>query len=171
MPFLIKQDFKDVRYFEGQTKAEFLSDYPECVDYIEVAEEPPLFSKFDESDNVVFDEAAIVAVIRRIYNEKRTAEYKEGFTYDGNEYDSDGESPQLITGAATIARANPAYEVDWTLKDNTEVTLNATQVIEMEAAFFTHSGNVFETYRDLKNALENKTETQLRAIYEDLIQG
>jgi hypothetical protein len=92
------------------------------------------------------------------------AEYG-GFTWDGSTFDSNLASQQKIMGAVQLAQLNPAFEIDWTLADNTVRTLDAT---DMQAAGVALGGHVNTQYvhaRTLRQQIdEAATQAEVEAV-------
>lgn len=83
---------------------------------------------------------------------RATAEYG-GFTWDGSTFDSDLASQQKIMGAAQLASLNAAYEVDWTLADNTVRHLNAIQMTAVGTALGDHVNTQYVHARTLRQQI------------------
>lgn len=89
----------------------------------------------------------------QIKQSRSAAEYA-GFTWDGSTFDSDAISQQRITGAVTMAQLNPAFEIDWTLADNTIRTLSAPDMISVGLALGVHVATVFAKGQALRAQIE-----------------
>ena len=83
---------------------------------------------------------------------RATAEYG-GFTWDGSTFDSDLASQQKIMGAAQLAGLNSAYEVDWTLADNSVRHLNASQMTAVGTALGDHVNAQYVHARTLRQQI------------------
>lgn len=94
-----------------------------------------------------------------IKRSRTTTEYG-GFTWDGSTFDSDLASQQKIMGAAQLASLNPAYEVDWTLADNTVRHLNATQMLSVGTALGDHINTQYVHARTLRQQIADAQTTQ-----------
>jgi len=86
-----------------------------------------------------------------------TAEYA-GFTWYGSTFDSDAISQQRITGAVSLAMLDSAFTIDWTLKDNTVRTMNATDMIAVGVALGTHVATQFSHGQALRAQIEAATD-------------
>lgn len=90
---------------------------------------------------------------------RATAEYG-GFTWDGSTFDSDLASQQKIMGGAQLAGINAAYEVDWTLADNTVRHLVATEMIAVGTALGDHINTQYVHARTLRQQISDAQTTQ-----------
>ena len=79
------------------------------------------------------------------------------FVWDGSEFDADALSQQRIIGAAQLAEINPAFEIDWTLADNSVRTLNAAQMKSVGTALGAHVNAQHVKARGLRTQIENAT--------------
>lgn len=70
-----------------------------------------------------------------------------------------------ITGATQVAllaqAAGQPYSIDWTLSDNTQVTLDATGMISVGAALGEHIAKVFDIGRDLRGQIAAATSYEM----------
>lgn len=95
---------------------------------------------------------------------RATAEYG-GFTWDGSTFDSDLASQQKIMGAAQLAALNPAFDIDWTLSDNTVRTMNAADMTAVGVALGQHVNAQYVHARVLRQQISDaQTTQQLDAI-------
>jgi hypothetical protein len=95
---------------------------------------------------------------------RAAAEYG-GFTWDGSTFDSDLASQQKIMGAAQLASLNAAYEVDWTLADNTVRHLNATQMLAVGTTLGDHINTQYVHARTLRQQIADaQTSQELESI-------
>jgi len=81
----------------------------------------------------------------------------QGFTWDGSTFDSDLTSQSRIAGAVQLAMMSPAFEIEWTLKDNTMRTLDATEMMQVGAALGVHVSTLFAQGATLRQAILNAT--------------
>jgi hypothetical protein len=112
---------------------------------------------------------------RRKVNDQRFELERNGFTYQGRKFDSDQASfnrLQVALSMAMIANtANVPYAVDWTTADNSVVTLDANQVLEMAKALAAYGTSLHERARLLKKKIETcKSLAELVALDLDLNQ-
>lgn len=92
-----------------------------------------------------------------------------GFTHDGRAYDSDLASVQRISGAVSMAMiaagAGEPFSKDWTLADNSVVTLSGEEMISVGMALGSHVSDVHATARTLRAQIEAaSTLEQVNAI-------
>ena len=73
-----------------------------------------------------------------------------GFTWDGSVFDSDQTSQSRIMGAVQLAGMSPAFEIPWTLQDNTVRVLNAADMAGVGAALGTHVSAIFARAQELR---------------------
>jgi hypothetical protein len=77
-----------------------------------------------------------------------------GFTWSGMTFDSDTLSQQRIQGAAVLALmaqlGSMPWSIDWTLADNSVVTLSAADMIAVGQALGAHVASVHATARALR---------------------
>ncbi len=77
-----------------------------------------------------------------------------GFPYLGKVFDSDPRSVQRILGAvlaAQVAVTNDLdFSIDWTVADNSVVTLSADELIAMPAALAAYANHLHAVSRDLR---------------------
>lgn len=91
---------------------------------------------------------------------RSTAEYG-GFIWDGSPFDSDAASQQRIIGASQLATLNPsAFEIDWTLADNTVRTLGAAEMNAVGIALGVHVNAQYVHARNLRQQIEAATTPQ-----------
>lgn len=97
----------------------------------------------------VFDHSARTWIDPRTLDQLKDAKWEEikdardaaefgGFAWQGSIFDSDQISQGRITGAVQLARMDAAYQVDWTLADNSVVQLDAEQMQGVGAALGAH---------------------------------
>ena len=90
----------------------------------------------------------------------RTQKEQAGFTWNNNIFDSDIVSQQKILGAAQLATLDPNYVVDWTLQNNSVITLNAEQVIEVGRALGEHLTQLHLISQQLRQQIDAATNKQ-----------
>lgn len=83
------------------------------------------------------------------------------FIWDGLAFDSDLTSQSRIQGAAQLAQitlaAGQPFSIDWTLADNTVVTLDANQMISVGLALGNHINACHSKARLLRQQIESAT--------------
>ena len=87
--------------------------------------------------------------INVVRKEKETA----GFTYMGKVFDSDDVSLQRLLYAAQSAALNPDFMIEWTLKDNSIIQLDAAKVQEAVEAFCIYNNALHQKAILLKEAI------------------
>jgi hypothetical protein len=80
------------------------------------------------------------------------------FACDGNTFDSDLASQSRIQGAVQLAKLlGPAFTIDWTLADNSVVTLDAAEMQAVGLALAQHVQTVHAAGRTLRAQIEAAT--------------
>ncbi|MDR1701328.1 MAG: DUF4376 domain-containing protein [Sporomusaceae bacterium] len=101
------------------------------------------------------------AIKRPQINVIRDAKEQGGFLFNGKSYDSDSISVQRISIAAQNALAakivNTRFEIDWTLADNSSVTLDADGILGVSQALAVHAATVHSIAKTLKDAVDAAT--------------
>jgi hypothetical protein len=100
--------------------------------------------------------------LKRTYiNQSRDLEETGGFEYLGKILDSDERSSLRITMAAMTARlsldAEQPFSIDWTTKDNSILTLDVYQTLEMPKALAIHGLTGHGKAKYLKGLVDNAT--------------
>lgn len=80
-----------------------------------------------------------------------------GFDTPFGRFDSDPTSQGKLSGAATAAQLNPALSLDWTLADNSVVTLGAADLIAVGLLLMQHVNTVHQSGRVLRQQIEAAT--------------
>lgn len=83
----------------------------------------------------------------------RQEKEKAGFSYRGKIFDSDSVSMQRLLCAAQAAATNPDFTIEWTLKDNSNLQLDALQMQEVVATFCAYNNELHEQATTLKEAI------------------
>lgn len=136
--------------------------------YHDVATNQPVNIPAKPSPNHVFDYALKQWVDPRTLDQIKAAQWElikaardaaefSSFVWDGSEFDADALSQQRIIGAAQLAEINPAFEIDWTLADNSVRTLNAAQMKSVGTALGAHVNAQHVKARGLRTQIENAT--------------
>jgi len=99
----------------------------------------------------------------------RDSKEQSTFSCDGNIYDADSVSVQRISiavqNAFTAKITDTPFELEWTLADNTTVTLDADGMLGVSQALAVHSATVHSIARQLKEAVDAAATTEeLEAI-------
>lgn len=93
---------------------------------------------------------------------ERDKREQTGFDYMGKTFDADTTSLQRLTLAAQSASialsANEPFTINWTVQDDSSITLNAAEMIGIVPAIATHADNLHQEGRNLKDAV-NKAKT------------
>jgi type V secretory pathway adhesin AidA len=86
------------------------------------------------------------------------------FTWNSNVFDADALSQQRVGQAAQQAMLfkslNTPFSQSWTLKDNTDITLNGDQMIEVALAMGQHINLAHDRSRELRALLDAATTTE-----------
>ena len=121
---------------------------------------PGMYSEWDWGNNTWTDPRPLTAVKEakwlQIKDARNSAEYG-GFAWNGYVFDSDPVSQQRISGAVQLSQIVPDYSVDWTLKNNTTVTLNAQDMLAVGVALGEHVNATHQTARILREQIEQAT--------------
>lgn len=96
---------------------------------------------------------------RQQINSMRDTLEKAGFPYLNKMIDSDPISVARITSVVQVAQvalaASQSFEIDWTTKDNSVLTLDAAGVLGMPVALVTFANELHEHARDKKAQIES----------------
>lgn len=111
----------------------------------------------------------------RQVNAKRDENLDGGFTYGGYNFDSDEDAKRNIQGVVSsydilALQSVSADPVDWTLADNTIITIQPEDMISIGLAFTNYTSSIYMTARLIKNNILNCT-TEASAINYDIDQG
>lgn len=103
--------------------------------------------------------------VNRLRDEKEAS----GFPYLGKTFDSDERSASRIFGAVQAAQAAVAagqpFVIDWTVQDNSVLTLDAQETIGMSVAMAQYANGLHQHARALKSQVDGATNTsELEAI-------
>lgn len=89
---------------------------------------------------------------------ERNKREQSGVPYIGKVIDSDPTSVQRISVAVQAAQAaNKEFSLDWTMQDNSTVTMNAHQVVGMSIVLAQFTNNLHQTARKLREKIETAT--------------
>lgn len=104
----------------------------------------------------------------RIKSARESVEFGS-FALGGNVFDGDSESQRRIQGAAQLATLAQAtgqpFSIDWTLADNTQVTLTAAEMIGVGVALGQHINEAHGIARALRTQIDAaNTPEELEAI-------
>ena len=96
----------------------------------------------------------------RIKSARESVEFG-AFVWDGHTFDGDSESQRRIQGAAQLATLAQAtgqpFSIDWTLADNTQVTLTAAEMIGVGVALGQHVNGAHGIARTLRTQIDAAT--------------
>lgn len=100
---------------------------------------------------------------------ERDKREQAGFDYMGKTFDADATSMQRLTLAAQSASialsANEPFTINWTVQDDSSITLNAAEMIGIIPAIAIHADNLHQEGRILKDAVNlAKTVKAVEAI-------
>ncbi len=88
---------------------------------------------------------------------------QSGFTYLGKTFDSDEKSVQRLSIAVMAAQAaiasNESLTFDWTLADNTILTMTAAEFVGLPIALANYANELHERCRQLKLKIDSYTTT------------
>lgn len=102
-------------------------------------------------------------------NNIRDFKETEGVPYLDKVFDSDPRSVQRITSVVQLAQISLAnsqpFSIDWTVQDNTIITLDALQMIGLLQALVIYAGGLHEHAKVLKAQVDSATtKAQVEAI-------
>lgn len=111
----------------------------------------------------------------RSLQEKRAAKWREikaarhaaefgSFVWDGKTFDADAVSQSRIQGVVQLSLLDNTLVMDWTLADNTTVSLTASEFIQVGVALGVHVNTAHTHARTLRDQIETATESQLTQI-------
>lgn len=87
-----------------------------------------------------------------------------GFVWNTHTFDSDSQAQSRIQGAVQLAMIaasnNTSFSIDWTLQDNSVITLSGSDMIAVGLALAQHVEGVHAIGRDLRAQIEACTTTQ-----------
>jgi hypothetical protein len=87
------------------------------------------------------------------------------FEWQGNQIQCDEVSQRRLQGAVQMAAISPSIVIDWTMEDNSVVSLTALQVMDMGTALGAHVTATHERGRMLRQLINDATtEIQLDLI-------
>lgn len=144
----------------GDVSCDDASQYVENGQLVDMPARPGQYFVFDYTIKQWVDPRDLAQVKADKWEEikqARTAAEYAGFVWDGSTFDSDPASQQKIIGASQWASLNPAFEIDWTLADNTVRSLNSQQMQQVGQALGVHVNTVYEKGRTLRQQIESAT--------------
>jgi hypothetical protein len=105
------------------------------------------------------------AGLRSKVNEKRNWYEVAGFPYMGKVFDSDPRSFYRITTANDAALKDPTFSIEWTVADNTKISMNAEQMLGVMPALAGYGQLIFNNSVSLKEQIEaSETLEELQEI-------
>lgn len=136
-------------------------EYDPRVHYVDVLTQQPVLLPPKPSSCHQFDFATKQWVDSRTLGQAQTMAWSDmktlrsqkesdGFTWDGSVFDSDRVSQSRIMGAVQLAGMNPAFEIPWTLEDNTVRVLSASDMQAVGAALGSHVATIFARAQELR---------------------
>lgn len=147
----------------------------DCLAYVEngilvpAPESPGIHHSFDFKSKQWVDARTLEQcknhAIKSIKSSREKAEFA-GFVWNGFAFDSDAISQSRIQGAVQLALLAPqGWSIDWTLKDNSTVTLSHSDMIAVGLALGTFVSELHAKARQLKDQiLAAQTKEELDAI-------
>lgn len=163
--WLYQEDFRGKMQYNIQDKSASIIDYIGGIKEGYTCLEPLPYTSFIEGawgldHNKYLDD--VKENKRTEINHERTEAELSGFTYQGHIFDSDRDSILRISNAAQAAQMSlstgDTFRVDWTLKDNRQIALDAITMIKVQLAMVAHIDQCHEQARFLKAEIE-KAET------------
>lgn len=145
-------------------------NFPGDVFYIDASTQQAVAIPESPSKNHVFDYTSKTWFDPRTMEQRKDAKWQEikrqretaefgGFAWNGHVFDSDLTSQSRIQGAAQLAQIALAqsqpFEIDWTLADNTVVTLDATDMLSVGMTMGTHIATTHAHSRILRAQIES----------------
>lgn len=116
--------------------------------------------KFDWTTKQWIDPRTLDEIKQEKWNELkalRTEKEVGGFSWNNYAFDSDLASQQKIIGATQLAQLDGNYVVDWTLKDNSIITLTASQVLLVGKALGAHLTQLHILSQQLRQQIDDAT--------------
>lgn len=91
----------------------------------------------------------------------RTQKENSTFSYNGNEFHADKEHiPGAVQLAMMAKSAGQPFSINWTLDNNSVISLNADQMIEVGVALGTFINNLYDIARQLREEIESCSTVQ-----------
>lgn len=113
-------------------------------------------------------EAELTKQKEKKWNTVKTNRSKEefgGFTWNNLKFDSNQLSALRIYGAANKAVLDPKFTVDWTLQDDSVITLTAQDIISVSESLASHVDLTHQKARELRARIDSaKTVEELNLI-------
>lgn len=106
-------------------------------------------------------------------NNIRNMKENSGFTYLDKVFDSDDKSVLRIYGANDLAikckESNTPFKIEWTCQDNTQITLNADEMMGVPVALAQFSNALHQKASDIKEAIMNaSTKEEVDNLVEEM---
>lgn len=80
-------------------------------------------------------------------------------------FDADYQSQQKIAGAVQLALMAPnTWSIDWTLHDNSVVTLTKSQLVEVGVTLGTRTSSLYEQSRTIRDSINNAESREALAL-------
>lgn len=128
--------------------------------FIQKTPKPSVYHVFDWTTKTWIDPRTLEDLKSEKWEEiKAIRDQKEygGFIWNNYNFDSDQISQGRILGAAQLATILPSYSVDWTLADNSVITLNSADVLNVAAAMGQYVSGIHSTARGLRDDIQSST--------------
>ena len=128
-----------------------------CADYSQWPTETPNFYGICDDDAdvsmagviKVLSEQEYTALVKFEIKSRRDKAVNAGTTIDEISVATDDLTQQRITGAALAATVDPSTTAQWKLEDDTFVTLDATQIIDLAQGIRSHVQACFDREAEL----------------------
>lgn len=126
----------------------------------------PAYSWDEATGSYTYDLARARQAKRDEINAARDAALYDGFMWGGHRFDSDPLSQARVQGGVQLAQiAGSDFTIDWTLFDNSVITLTGEEMIQVGLAMGHFIQQVFSTGRQLKALIDAATDqASLEAI-------
>lgn len=121
-------------------------------------ERPNQYSKWNVDSEIWEDD--LVLAKTKAWEQAKLLKLKEeaaGFTWDGSVFDSTPIARLSILTAALAAGSDPSMTTDWTLADNTQRTLSATEIIAVSKQMNEFLGAIHQKYLAIRAAIDSAT--------------
>jgi len=114
-------------YYHGSLTADTPEAYA-AIQWLDSRPKPSYEKVLAATQNVVKDVLKAYAAKRRY---KRQA---AGYTYQGIHFDADANAVMALTMAFSLAKANPSYNTQWKIGNNTFTPLSAPKILGLYGA-------------------------------------
>ncbi len=117
---------------------------------------PSRYANLNRTTKQWIDSRTLEQVQTMTWNNMKALRFQkesEGFAWDGSVFDSDQVSQSRIMGAVQLAEMNPAFEIPWTLEDNTVRVLSASDMKAVGAALGAHVATIFARAQEIRTEI------------------